>query len=457
MSELTLFDGGEDHVGDDTEDQSGSDGSNGDDLAYRAVIGDSVRDLDGKATDTGDQNSGYNEQVVIVVEVKVLEHLETADGDKAVESQANAAHDAARDSLEQAHDRGKEGQNDTHTGGHPNGYDGRVLGDGYAADRFAVGGVRADTEYGTDHGADAVTEKGAGQSGLFADKVLTDDGTEVLVVGDMFGEDDECNGQEGNGNFGNARSGQGRTFFNGADQSKAGIGQEGLDGHVGEVIDEGLPVDDHKVFALSGHTDQGEDGRDEVARGNTEDKRDQFHHLESLLSGEDNNGEESDQTAEKTDQVISAVDSIGRSLNDISHSASGKRKTDDGNGRSDNDGRHQLGDPTGPNEFDDDGKHDVNAAGKERTDDDTEVSVSEGYAKRTQKSERATQENRALAFGKEQVHDGTDTCAEKSGRDLHGQTDDGRHSDGRSHDGKELLETENKDFRQRRTILYVID
>ena len=54
LTELALFDSGEDNVGDDTEDQSGSDGSDGDDLADGAVIRDSVRDLDGEATDTGD-------------------------------------------------------------------------------------------------------------------------------------------------------------------------------------------------------------------------------------------------------------------------------------------------------------------------------------------------------------------------------------------------------------------
>ena len=65
-----------------------------------------------------------------------------------------------------------------------------LRGDGDAGDGLAVGGVGAAAEESARHGADAVAQQGAGQAGILQ-QVVADDGGDVLVVGDVLGEDDE--------------------------------------------------------------------------------------------------------------------------------------------------------------------------------------------------------------------------------------------------------------------------
>ena len=55
------------------------------------------RDLaegDGQAADAGDEDNGDNKEVFVILKVYLLNHLQTADGDEAVERDAHAAHDA---------------------------------------------------------------------------------------------------------------------------------------------------------------------------------------------------------------------------------------------------------------------------------------------------------------------------------------------------------------------------
>lgn len=67
---------------------------------------------------------------------------------------------------------------------------GGVARDGNTGNGFAVGRVRAAAEESARHGADAVAQQGAGETGILQ-KVLADDGGDILVVCNVLGEDDE--------------------------------------------------------------------------------------------------------------------------------------------------------------------------------------------------------------------------------------------------------------------------
>ena len=61
------------------------------------------------AADTRDKDNGDNEEVPVILKVDLLDHLETADCDEAVESYADAAHDAGGNGGEEGCERGDKG------------------------------------------------------------------------------------------------------------------------------------------------------------------------------------------------------------------------------------------------------------------------------------------------------------------------------------------------------------
>ena len=56
---------------------------------------------------TGDQNYRYGEEIGVILQVHLLNHLQTRNRDKAVQGDANAAHDAPGDRIQ----KGDEGRN----------------------------------------------------------------------------------------------------------------------------------------------------------------------------------------------------------------------------------------------------------------------------------------------------------------------------------------------------------
>ena len=50
-----------------------------------------------KTTDTRDQNDRDNEEVAIIIKIRALNHLKTADGDEAIKRNTDTTHDASRD------------------------------------------------------------------------------------------------------------------------------------------------------------------------------------------------------------------------------------------------------------------------------------------------------------------------------------------------------------------------
>ena len=139
----------DDEVDEDAEDESASDFGDGD-----------LTEGKSHTADAGDEDDGYDEEVLVFFEVDFLDHLETGNCDEAVERYADAAHDAGRNGRKQSYERSEEGRNDREASRYQDGDDGSVTAYRDAADGLTVSGIGAAAEEGTCHRADAVTEKG---------------------------------------------------------------------------------------------------------------------------------------------------------------------------------------------------------------------------------------------------------------------------------------------------------
>ena len=93
---------GEDGVGQDAQNQSAGNGPD-----FHSAEGDS------HTADTHNEDDAGGEEVAVLVQVNLLEHLEAGGGDEAVESDADAAHDAGGDGLQEADQRSDQGEENT--------------------------------------------------------------------------------------------------------------------------------------------------------------------------------------------------------------------------------------------------------------------------------------------------------------------------------------------------------
>ena len=167
-----------------------------DDTEYKRAGDFGYRDIaEGYAhsADTADEYDRDNEKVFVIAEVDVLDHFQTADRDEAVKRYAHTAHYAVRYGGEEGDERPEEGYYHCHDRGAGDRYDGGVAGYRDTADGFTVGGVGAAAEDRARYGADTVAEERAVEAGVFK-QVGADDGGEILVIGYVFGEHDEGNG-----------------------------------------------------------------------------------------------------------------------------------------------------------------------------------------------------------------------------------------------------------------------
>ena len=342
------------NVGQDAEDEGAGDLGHG-----------NGAEADCKSADTGDEDNGYHEEVAVVAEVDSLYHLKTRHCDEAVERDAHAAHDAGRNGRKECGEGSYEGGKQAEHCGSDYRYDRGVAGDSHATDRFAVGGVGATAEDGACHGAYAVTEKGVGKSGVF-EQVVLDDGGEVLVVCDVLGKD-----HEGNGNVCYCY----RAYVSGVNVRKAA---ERLDkgefGNPLHVCEEG-EVDYLECVDTGDISDYGEDGSDCITGYDADDEGDHFEELLAVYRAGDGHTE-GDESANDGDIGGGYRCSVylDRSGGEIADGVSGKRKTDDGNGGTDNDGGHDLIYPCNAAELDDDRDHDIYKTGERRADDETGIS-----------------------------------------------------------------------------------
>ena len=84
-------------VGDDTKNQRAGD------------FGDRHgAEVQAHAADTGDQDNRHDEHIRMLVQVDVLDHFQTADGDESVQCHEDAAHDAGRNAGDESDQRRQE-------------------------------------------------------------------------------------------------------------------------------------------------------------------------------------------------------------------------------------------------------------------------------------------------------------------------------------------------------------
>jgi hypothetical protein len=146
-----------------------------------------------KSADTGDKNRRNDKEVSVFVKIYVLYHFKTRNSDKSVKCNTNAAHYAIGNRGKEGNEGAKEGNYHTHNCGCGDGDYRCVTSDSNTADRFAIRGVGASAKESACNRAYAVTQKCTMQAGIFQ-KISSDDGGKVLVIGNMLCKYNKRNG-----------------------------------------------------------------------------------------------------------------------------------------------------------------------------------------------------------------------------------------------------------------------
>ena len=138
-------------------------------------------------------------------------------------------------------------------------------------------------------------------------------------------------------------------------------------------------------------------------------------------------------------------------------------KTNDGNGGTDNDGRHQLVDPGNADKLNDQRDDNVNQTCDNRTENESEASKGHGYtacergAHRTEKCEGRAEKYGAPELGEEQVNESTDAGTEECGGRGHTVSDDDRDDQCRRHNGEQLLNGKDDQLVELRFVVDIVD
>ena len=64
-----------------------------------------LAECQGQTADTGDQDRGYDIQVLVDIQVDALDHLQTGDGNESIQGHAHTAHDAGRNGGDEGNKR----------------------------------------------------------------------------------------------------------------------------------------------------------------------------------------------------------------------------------------------------------------------------------------------------------------------------------------------------------------
>lgn len=405
-----------------------------------------------KSADTRDKYGAHHEEVLGFAEVDAAEHVKTGNRYEAVQAEAHAAHYAARYRIDEGDDGSAEREHYREYRRAEDADHGSVSGDRHAADGFTVSGVGAAAECGAHEGTDAVSEKRSVQTGI-GDEVALDDGADVLMVGDVLGENDESNGDIEESDIRNSRAVEGLIAL-GVQEGEIVI-DEAFEAYGLEERLERAVIHYLEVIDVGGVTDDREKRRHDVTYRDTDDEGDEFHRLVAL-NGAEYDDEEGNKTAKESDEVIAHTRSAR--FDYVAHGVAGKGKTYQSDGGSDNDGRHEFVDPLGAREFDDYRYNDVNGRRKSRAEQNAEISERHGSGQRSDEGKGASEEDGAFEFSEKKIAYRSETCADQSGG---GSKNVGAHyhRDGyrRGDDGEKLLNGKRYKFTNRRTIVYVVD
>ena len=260
------------------------------------------------------------------------------------------------------------------------------------------------------------------------------------MVADMFSQDNEADRRE--------QTDQGN------DGSTVDAGEAFLDRfNDGELrnVDDGIHrgqcriVDQLHGGNICKHTDDGQKGSENVTSTDTDDERNELHHLGALDCSDDGRNK-GNKTGENRKEVVIADCCVV----DVVDSGAAEGKTDERNGRTDDDRREELIDPSRTDEHHDDGDDRVNKTCNQRTEDDTAEAVCTGADQRADECKGRTEEDGRFAAGDENVAKRTDTGTEQCCGRVHIQcaavaaVDECGDEQGRRDDCQQLLEREDE-------------
>ena len=408
----------------------------------------------------GDEDGRDDEEVAVLVEVDLLDHLQTADGDEAVERNAHAAHDAGGNGGKEGDEGSDERRDEGDDGRRENGDDGGVARDGDAADGFTVRRIGAAAEERAHHGADSVAEEGSGKAGI-GEQIVLDDGGDVLVIGEVFRKDDERHRNIGNGD--GADIGTEVAHVTREIRLKEGL-DEGEVGHPLHALKE-REVNEAQAGIDAGNVAESrKDGGKDISRQDTDDEGNHLHHLLAVNGADDGGGErhKGAQQGKPCMEIhcVASADEGGVS-DGLSHRASREGKSDERNRGADDDGGHDLIDPANACELDDNGDDDVDKSRKHGADQDSKIADRLGRrahgrrackcrSHRTDEGKGAAEEYGAFELGKEQVDERARACAEQRRRNGHiafcHAVDLNGDGNGRRQDRQQLLQREQDDL-----------
>ena len=147
----------------------------------------------------------------------------------------------------------------------------------------------------------------------------------------------------------------------------------------------------------------------------------------------------------------------------VADSVSGKGKTDDSNGGTDNNGGHQLVQPFNACKLDCDGDNDINKTCKNCTEDQTDITYGCGSctckcgSHGAEECEGRAEEYGAFLLGEQDVNKSTGACTEQCRSGAHAITYDDGNDQGCSHDGKKLLDCEDDKLAEFRLIAGLVE
>ena len=411
----------EHEVGEDAEDECTCNLSDGD-----------LTEGNAHAADTCYEDYGNNEEVAVLVEINVLNHLKTGDSDEAVECYANPTHYTGRNGCKEGCERSEERDYNCQDCGCKDGNNGSVAGNCNTADGFAVSCVGAAAEDGACYGTDTVTEKGAVQAGLL-EEVDADDGRKVLVVCDVLCEYNECNRNICNSNscyVGCVHFGEALCCL-----------EEGKVGNPGNALEE-AEVDYLKCFIAGAVADEGEYGCYCVACEYADDERNHLEHLLAVDGAQHGNC----QSYEAADNAYIGRCGCCRCAGQVADCVACKGKTDDSNSGSDNDCGHNLVDPAYAACFNYDCNNNIYKACECCAEDEACITCLKAYSTcecschGTEECEGRTEEYGALKLGEQQVNDSADACTKECCGLGHAVADNCRNCDSCCHDCQQLLQ-----------------
>ena len=413
-----------------------------------------------QTSDAEHQNGADYKQVAVIVQVHLLNHFQSADGDKTIQGNANSADNTDRNGIDKCHKRREERTEKAENGSQNDRIDGRVTGNCHTADCFPVRGIRASAEKRPQNRAESVSQKRSVKTRIF-DQVPSDNRAEVLMVGNMLRKHDQRHRGEQEKDIGNSYSAAQRlcSVFQHSEERKLWNTEEACSGKIPEIICQRRIIDNLQIGNPRCMTDCCKDRRYQISCKNTNDKRN-HPDMTASVNRSRNRNQKSNQATENGNQVIVTAGRIVQ----VADCGGTKAQSDQGNRGADNNRRHKPVHPFCSDKRDNDGKNDIDRTGKNGSQKDSEITKRAGADQGRDKSKGASQENRTAFLCTEHIQKSSRPCPEKRRGLAHGylcspgcsQIDQRRNQQGCRDNGKKLLERIHQIFLKRRLLLYGI-